>query len=315
MPSLKKLSAIFYTMAFAIVANAQQKDTTQHYLDTLTSSLSFSKIDSIFSASDSLSIFNMIDSLLNSQTSINSSMVVRAGFNTNIISAGRTVGVNQYGATAGASYYHKSGLYGDVTAYWSEEYNPNLYLTIASVGYLKSIGSHYSFLASYDRLIYNTTDINVENPLTNMVGLSNFFDLKPVTFRFDYSYYFGQEQAYRLSPGVVLNIRKYHFIGLDRISLSPSFQLLFGSANVTSIQFAQEPSIRLRKRLPQTQQIDKKEFGLMNYAATLPLRVTKKNWSFTASYTYNWPVALPGESELPQNSFFSVTISKTINFK
>jgi hypothetical protein len=113
----------------------------------------------------------------------------------------------------------------------------------------------------------------------------------------------------------MLTIRKYNFIGLDRISLSPSFQMLFGNSNVTSIQFAQEPTVRSRRKLPQLKQIDKKEFGLMNYSATLPLRLSKKSWSFIASYTYNWPVALPGESEIPQNSFVSLAISKTINFK
>jgi hypothetical protein len=303
-------------MAFAVIANAQKSDTLKtDSTDSLSDSLSLSKLDSIFSAADSLSIFTMIDSLLNNKSTLNSSLVVRAGFNTNIVSAGRTIGVNQYGATGGASYYHKTGLYADVTAYWSEEYNPSLYVTIASVGYLKAISSHYSFLASYDRLIYNNTDINVENPLTNMVGLSNFVDIKPFTFRLDYSYYFGQERAHRLTPAVMLNIRKYNFIGLDRLSISPSFQMLFGSSIVTSIQFAQEPTVRSRKKLPQLKQIDKNEFGLMNYSATLPIRITKKNWSLTAAYTYNWPVALTGESQLPQNSFFSLTISKTINFK
>lgn len=315
LPSIKKVYAILFAMAFVVLANAQTLDTLQNKSLSLSDSLSLSKIDSIFSAADSLSIFTMIDSLLNSQTSLPSSMVIRAGFNTNIVSAGRTIGVNQYGATAGASYYHKTGFYADLTGYWSQEYKPSLYLTIASIGYLKAIGSHYSFLASYDRLIYNNTDINVENPLTNMLGLSNFFDVKPFTFRLDYSYYFGQELAHRITPGVMLTIRKYNFIGLDRISLSPSFQMLFGNANVTSIQFAQEPTVRSRRKLPQLKQIDKKEFGLMNYSATLPLRLSKKNWSFIASYTYNWPVALPGESEIPQNSFVSLAISKTINFK
>ncbi|MFN6088843.1 MAG: hypothetical protein ACK47E_08865 [Cyclobacteriaceae bacterium] len=314
--NVKRILVIhFFWMAFAFYANGQEQDTLVTRTAIVTDSLSLSQLDSIFSYADSLSIFTMIDSLLKRQSEIGSSLVVRTGFNSNIISAGRTIGVNQYGATAGLSYYHKTGLFLDLSSYWSQEYNPNLYLTIASLGYLKMISKHYSFLASYDRLIYNNTDINVENPLTNMVGLSNFIDFKPVTLRLDYSLYFGQQTAHRLTPGIVLSFRKYDFLGLDRISFTPAYQILFGSATITSIQLGQQPSVRLSRRLPQFQQVNRDEFGLMNYALTLPLRVTKKNWSLTASYTYNWPVALPGEdSTLPENSFISLTLSKLFNF-
>jgi hypothetical protein len=302
-------------MTFVISANGQEKDTVKTSLTpTFADSISVDKLDSIFSYSDSLSIFTMIDSLLKKQNEIGSSLVIRAGFNSNIISAGRTIGVNQYGATAGLSYYHKSGFFADLSSNWSEQYNPSLYLTIAAVGYLKTISKHYSVLASYDRLIYNNTDINVETPLTNMVGLSNFVDFKPVTIRLDYSYYFGEKDAHRLTPGIVLSLRKYKLLGLDRIAFTPSYQVLFGNATVTSIQLAQRSSVKFT-RSQQIQQFDQNTFGLMNHAASFPLRITKKNWSLTIAYTYNWPVALKGEiSTLPENSFTSLSVSKLINF-
>lgn len=305
----------FCWMTFVISANGQEKDSIRSISNlSFADSLSIEKLDSIFSYSDSLSIFSMIDSLLKNPPDLGSSLVIRAGVNSNIISAGRSIGVSQLGATAGISYYHKSGLFADLSSYWSEDYDPKLYLTIASVGYLKTISKHYSILTSYDRLIYNNTDINVENPLTNMIGLSNFVDFKPITIRLDYSFYFGGEKAHRLTPGIMLNLRKYNFIGLDRISFTPSYQVLYGSATVTSIQLAQRVSAR--NRLPAFQQFNQNQFGLMNHAATFPLRITKKNWSLTVAYTYNWPVALPGEtSSLPENSFTSFTISKLINFK
>ncbi|MFM7855215.1 MAG: hypothetical protein ACKO96_25615 [Flammeovirgaceae bacterium] len=307
------LTAIATVMAFTFSALAQPRDSLK--VKSFEDSLAVAQIDSIFAASDSLSIFSIIDSLLNTPAKLNSSLVVRSGFNSNIVSAGRTIGINQYGATAGASFYHKNGFFGDVTAYWSEAYDPTLYLTIASVGYLKAIGNHYSFMVSYDRLFYNNRDINVENPLTNMISVSNFIDFKPFTFRIDYSYYFGEDMAHRLSPVLVLNLRKYNFIGLDRLSFTPMFQLLYGNSIITSVQLAPGSALQLRRNLPQIQQVDKNVFGLMNYAITAPLRITKKNWSLTTSYTYNWPVALADETPPPNNSFFSVTISKTIDFK
>jgi hypothetical protein len=304
----------FCWMAFTILAVGQDQDSIKASTAQLTDSISIDKLDSIFSYSDSLSIFNMIDSLLN-KTEIGSSLSIRAGINSNIISAGRSIGVNQLGATAAISYYHKTGLFLDLSSYWSEDYDPKVYLTIASLGYLKSFSKYYSLMASYDRLIYNNTDINVENPLTNMIGISNFVDLKPVTLRLDYSYYFGSEHAHRLTPGIVLNLKKYNFIGLDRIAFTPSYQILFGSATITSIQLAQNTSGKSGKRF-QLQQLNKNEFGLMNHALSFPLRISKKNWSLTVAYTYNWPVALSGEtSTLPENSYTSFTLSKMINFK
>jgi hypothetical protein len=304
----------FCWMAFTILVVGQDQDSIKATSVQLTDSISIDKLDSIFSYSDSLSIFNLIDSLLN-KTEIGSSIAMRAGINSNIISAGRSIGVNQLGATAAISYYHKTGLFLDLSSYWSEDYDPKIYLTIASLGYLKSFSKYYSVMASYDRLIYNNTDINVENPLTNMIGISNFVDLKPVTLRLDYSFYFGNERAHRLTPGIVLNIKKYNFIGLDRIAFTPSYQLLFGSATITSIQLAQSTSGKISKKF-QLQQLNKNEFGLMNHALSFPLRMSKKNWSLTVAYTYNWPVALPGEtSTLPENSFTSFTLSKMINFK
>jgi hypothetical protein len=312
-----KIVILLVGMTFAILSNAQQKDSIQSVeLPPLDSTFLLSQLDSIFSYSDSLSIFTMIDSLLKNQQEASSSLVVRAGFNSNIISAGRSIGVNQYGATAGASYYHKSGVYLDLSSYWSEAYTPNLYLTIASLGYLKILSKHYSIMASYDRLIYNNTDINVENPLTNMLGFSNFLDIKPFTARLDYSFYFGQQKAHRLTPGITITLKKYNFLGLDRVSITPTYQMLFGNATITSIQLAQTNSVRINRRLPALKQVSTNQFGLMNHSVTIPLRITKNNWSSTFSYSYNWPVALPGEENaLPENSFLSVTISRVINFK
>jgi hypothetical protein len=313
----KKVSFVilFIGMTIPVLVKSQEKNAARPAAPA-DSTFSIDKLDSIFSYSDSLSIFNMIDSLLKSQVEVSSSMVIRAGFNSNIISAGRSIGVNQYGATAGASYYHKSGLFADVSMYWSEAYSPSLYLTTVSAGYLKNFHENYTAMVSYDRLIYNNQDINVENPLTNMLGVSNFVDIKPVTLRLDYSFYFGQQTAHRITPGISIGLRKYKFLGLDRISSTPTYQMRCGNATITSIQLAQRNSVVLGRKLPIIQQTDSNEFGLMNHALALPLRLSKKNWSFTFSYSYNWPVALPKEeSTLPQNSFTSLTLSRMINFK
>src|SRR5689334_14305498 len=92
---------------------AQEADTSLLRLPT----------DSAFTYSDSLDIFNLIDSLLTMEENApHSQLAVRLAYNSNVFYAGRTLGIDQFGLSPGISYYHKSGLYADVSAFWSQDY-------------------------------------------------------------------------------------------------------------------------------------------------------------------------------------------------
>ncbi|MEQ8425859.1 MAG: hypothetical protein RIA63_14170, partial [Cyclobacteriaceae bacterium] len=104
--------------------------------DSLLTNIELSELDSILSLEDSLSIFNLIDSLIQLETSSKSQIAVRVGYNSNAASSGRTLGISQFGLSPGVSYYHKSGAYLDASGYWSTEYDPSYYLTILSAGYI-----------------------------------------------------------------------------------------------------------------------------------------------------------------------------------
>ena len=61
---------------------------------------------------------------------------------------------------------------------------------------------------------------------------------------------------------------------------------------------------------------NKNVFGIMNYAFSVPLTVTHKNWSFSFTYTYNIPKALPGEPlTISESSYLSGSLTYFINFK
>src|SRR5688572_2481757 len=62
---------------------------------------------------DTLSIVDLIDSLLMLEDDLSSQFAVRVGYNSNVLSAGRTLGIENFGLAPGISYYHKSGLYAD----------------------------------------------------------------------------------------------------------------------------------------------------------------------------------------------------------
>src|SRR6185295_10611585 len=97
-------------------------------------------------------------------------------------------------------------------------------------------------------------------------------------------------------PGIMLNLEKRKWLSMDRILFFPAFNVLFGSENViTDYVFYPDFIQRYRKNLPLYYTVSKNVFGVMNYSFVAPISVTKKNWTFLVSYTYNIPKSLPYE--------------------
>ncbi len=263
---------------------------------------------------DSLSIFKLIDSLLSLEELNASQLAVRLAYNSNVLWAGRTLGIDNFGLAPGLSYYHKSGLFTDLSAFWSNDFEPKYYLTVVSAGYMHSLTRKLSFIASYDHYFYNLEDDYI--PFSNTLTATTFLDLKPATFRIDYSFYFGKETAHRVMPSIGLTLKKKRFLNIDRISFSPSVLMLMGNSTITEIRFPETREewiaayLRLRQGLPWYTIETKNVFGVMNYAFTAPIAITHNNWSFSISYAYNIPKALPGETlSLSNSSFLSASIT------
>lgn len=270
----------------------------------------------LFGSEDSLSIFQLIDSLLTATNGddTGSALAIRAGYNSNVVSSGRPFGFDQFGLLSGVSFYHRTGLYGDVTGYWSEQYDPNYYLTITSAGYFNSI-KKWTYNIEYSHYFYNTpSGTDVYNPYTNFAGVSNFFYVKPFIFRLDYSLYFGDKSAHRVMPAVMLNLTKKNWLGFTRVSFFPSVAVLLGSEVVDL-----PPRLKIVKQNPLTYAVvrpSKTEFGIMNWSFSFPLSLTLKNWNFLVSYSYNIPKALPNEQiNLVNNGYITASITRYINFK
>src|SRR5690606_12146741 len=260
--------------------------------------------DSLLTYADSLAIFRLIDSLMTMEEEGASSLSLRLGYNSNILDAGRTLGISQFGLSPGITYYHKSGLYADVTAYWSRDFEPNLYLTTMSVGYLYMISERISVLGSFDHFFYNYED-DYYVPYSTSASVSGMVDFKPVSFRLDYSLYFGDAMANRIMPGVNANLRKTDFLGFDRITFYPSVYILLGDQRITVIEIVRRTSLedilkfgdRFGYRIT-----ERTVFGIMNYAFSAPLNLTVGNWLFNITYTYNIPRPVADEPLALENS-------------
>ena len=254
------------------------------------------------------------------EVKVTSQLALRIAYNSNITATGRTIGIDKFGLSAGASYFHKSGLYADVSGYWSKEYEPYYYLTIASAGYMISPIKRWSLLAEYSRFVYTDTGPDVVIPYTNNIGVTNFFNFRPLVLRFDYYFYFGDKNAHRIMPGIGLNFEKRKWKGIDRILFYPYATVLFGTEVITEyFPYAQTRLgvlYRIKNGLPLYYTKDKTVFGDMNYSFSAPITVTLKNWNFLLSYTYNIPKPLPGEElSLTNSGYMSATVTRYIGFR
>lgn len=277
--------------------------------------------DSLFTFSDSLAIFRLIDSLMTLEEDATSSLSLRIGYNSNILDAGRTLGIEQFGLSPGITYYHKSGIYADVTGYWSRDFDPKYYLTTLSVGYLHLIDDKFSVLSAFDHFFYHDAD-DYYIPYSNAVSVSGMLDLKPVSFRLDYSLYFGDAYANRIMPGISGNLRKKNFLGFDRITFYPSVYVLLGDEQITEIEVVRPSS--LQEALMNIQKYgdrfgyrskERSVFGIMNYAFSAPLNLTVGNWLFNITYTYNIPRALTDEPLALDNSgYLSASVVFNLEF-
>lgn len=263
------------------------------------------------SFADSLSIFLLIDSLLAMDDLRSSQLVARIGYNSNVLSAGRTLGIENFGLSPGLSYYHHSGLYADAAAYWSSDFSPSLYLTVLSAGYLMEVSKSVSITVNYDRYWYQNDDGDAYIPYRNTLSFTPTLDYKTLFASLNYSFYFGDTYVHRLMPGVGFKLEAKSKKKPIKFLLQPSAYVLFG--NETTIEITYPPlrdAIRLiRQGKPAYIQTEKNVFGIMNYTFSAPLSVSAYQWLFTLSYNYNIPVSLPGEPlTLSESSFLSGSV-------
>jgi hypothetical protein len=306
-----KVFVLTALLTSCIFARAQDADST--FLSLTETELTFE---------DSLSIFELIDSLLQNGDFPASQLALRVTYNSNVMSTGRTLGIENFGLSPGISYYHKSGLYADVSGYWSKDFDPSYYLTIASLGYMRDFSKTFSLLLGYDKYFYRMEGDNFV-PYQHAFSISPAFEFKTFTLNAAYSFYFGDASAHRIMPGINLTLEKKNFLNIDRVAILPAFYLLFGDATITELEYVQpksvEEAIQNFRKYGSRFGIalhDEKVFGLMNYAFSLPISASHKNWGFTFSYTYNIPKALPGEPlTLSKSSYLSGSLTYFIGFK
>jgi hypothetical protein len=186
---------------------------------------------------DSSSIFHLIDSILQLKPVKYSELITRFSYNNNVLIAGRNYGVNQHGISSGASYYHKSGVYADLSGYWNSAFSPKYNLTIASIGYMKFLSKNFSSSASYDRWFYNinASESSFTASYKNSINLLTSFNSKFIYSSLDYNYLFGSKKSSRIIGSISGNLSWYKVWIFDKIKIMPSFSMIYGNETITTL--------------------------------------------------------------------------------
>jgi hypothetical protein len=281
----------------------------------------YDELEAVFNSPDTSSVVGIIDSFLTSSKPTDTSKLsIRVGYSSNLSALNQTLGIKQFGLSPGISYYHQSGLYADVSMYWSRQFIPPFYLSIFSAGYMKALSKSYLVNVEYSYFLYPNRGEGVSAPYTNSFNLANQIELKPLLLKLDYYYYFGSETAHRVIPSVAIVFEKTNWGKAKRLSFSPSFAIMFGTENSVNYVPLALTQQQILDRLKTGASLYTFEtitvFGLMNYAFNFPLSLRSKRWVYQLGYTYNIPKSLPDEElTLTNTGYISASLARYIGLK
>jgi len=252
-------------------------------------------LDAELSAFDSTSLIALVDSLIRLEASLNrSQIVVQAGYNNESLTNDQQSLGYENSYYTGASFYHKSGVFAQVTANWNSQFATPYYLTQLGAGYLGALGQHFSYSGNYSHFFFNHTLENdsVYFPFTDGFDFTFYYLSKYFESGLEYSAILGETTtSHKLTYRVIGNFELSHIGIIDKIYFRPSMALLWGNQSIYSIKIDRR-FLDPRKRYSIV--VDD-VFGLMNISFMVPIYVRIGPVSVNAGYQFNLPQELPGE--------------------
>jgi hypothetical protein len=191
----------------------------------------YNQLDSLFTEETfPEDLFALADSILAIENAKISALLIRAGYVSQVVSAGRSLGIDQYGFSPAVNFFHSSGISAGLTGYWSSEYSPAYYMTNLNVGYSFSFKDKLTLLAAHDFYFYN--DSLPDHAFDKSFQASANIHLKHLDIGGDYGYLYGNETAHRAVAHANLNIKMKLKGFVDGISFMPGVACQWGNADV-----------------------------------------------------------------------------------
>ena len=251
-------------------------------------------------------------------------------YNSNTYYSGRSIGVNQFNLSPQISYVNSNGLSINLSGIYLDQFDPAWDLTTISIGYSKGINkentlslnsSFSNYFYSYDQNdIYSRSislgmsyhSFNDKLFLNTSAGI--FFDgsnLFQVVSNFYYSFNLIKKTGKEKEQNKRSQVWKINVSGKQKSKriLSKKLNLDFNPMvsfyfNSETIDTEYSPSFFIN----QNNNADQNYFGLINTQIKLPIEFNLNNIDLEFSYYINIPIPIVDENNLPNTSFFGISI-------
>ena len=311
MKTWKLINLTFFILIFPAIYSQQKTEAEE--IDSLIEELFFSQQDlgELLNANK----INLIYSSIN--------------YNSNTFYSGRSIGVNQFNLSPQISYLNSNGLTIGLSGIYLDQFESPWDLTTISIGYSKWINKKHTislntsfsnYFYSYDKNdIYSRSvslgmsyqSFNDNFFLNASAGLfldgSNLFQLVSNLY---YSFNLikkrekiKEQKRSKVWKGNINGKKKLRRILSDRLTLyfKPMFSFYFNSETIDT-KFS--PSFFIDQNSSASQNY----FGLVNTQIKLPVELNLNNIDLELSYYINIPMPIGDENNLPNTSFFGISI-------
>jgi len=251
-------------------------------------------------------------------------------YNSNTFYSGRSIGVNQFNLSPQISYLNSNGLTISLSGIYLDQFDPAWDLTTISIGYSKWINkkntlslntSFSNYFYSYDQNeIYSRSvslgmsyqSFNDKLFLNTSAGI--FFDgsnLFQITSNFYYSFNLIKKREKIKEQNKRSQVWKVNVNGKQKSRRNLTDKLTLDFKPLVSFYFNSEtidteysPSFFINQNINANQNY----FGLINTQIKLPIEFNLNSIDLELSYYINIPVPIGDENNLPNTSFFGISI-------
>lgn len=234
-------------------------------------------------------------------------LYISAAYNSDTYFSGRDIGIDQYNITPQITYAHSNGIFASLSGIYYSEFEPNWDVTVATLGFGKSIGKKklFKYTVSYSRYFY-ASDINNIYTNTFNVGLGIRNKKRNMGTQLSGSYLFGENQSFEIASRSFMDFNLLK-TNKSRLKFKPQLNVIAGKQTIELARIVNQNGQLL------TQYTENDIFDLINTQINLPLLYSTNSFDFEAGYNINFPNAIGDESNLKNTGFFNFSIGYLID--
>jgi len=234
-------------------------------------------------------------------------LYISANYTSDTYFSGRDIGINQYNIRPQITYVNSNGLFASLSGTYYSEFYPKWDVTVASLGYGKSIGKKklFRYSTSYSRYFYANSEDNIfSNTINLSFGVHN--KNRTVGTLISGDYLFGNDQSYQILS------RSYFKINLVKtkkatLNFTPQLNIIAGKQTIELSRFV------IENGSPTTQNYLSDVFNLYNTQVNLPLQLNVNSFDFELGYNINFPTEIGNEINLKNTSYFNFSVAYLID--